>query len=331
MKQIIYRLFKTPLFWVLSIVTVGFVLILSERYYNTANGPAFYWDCYIESYSSQEELKEQKKSVENHLIWLQEEAITFADEENYKDELALTIKTIDVMEYLLENELPYGGVVEGTFYGAGSNDRRAYNGYISENCTIFMLFASVILLLLVVTLSRSNGTYVNDVLKYGRTRLMINEAVSFFSLQILFFLCQFASAWFIRFQFDSIGKQYLYYYGGECHVFSPDMVQLAEWADRFVFLLLCWTLFFVLAELLNHSIVFLILGFVLAYYLRGDIMHTSEEIYERWFSTWPSYRVYGFGDVWYILKYIIWLAIGALFSFITWLFIRRRNCKLKCE
>lgn len=56
MKQIIYRLFKTPLFWVLSIVTIGFVLILSERYYNTANGPAFYWDCYIESYSSQEEL-----------------------------------------------------------------------------------------------------------------------------------------------------------------------------------------------------------------------------------------------------------------------------------
>ncbi len=331
MKQIWYRLFKTPMFWAICIVTIGYVLVLSEDYLNTATGPAFHWDCYIQTYASQSDLLRQKQSLEEHQRWLVEEAGKVADKTEVEEEKALTEKSLTIIDFLMDHGYDYDEIVEGTYYGSGSNDRRAYNGYISENCAYFLLFSSVVLLVLIVTLSRSNGTYINDILRYGRTRLLINEAFCFFIIQILLFLCQFIPAWIIRYQFDQIGDTYLYYYGGECHLFSPEVVQLLEWLEIFTVLLMCWGILFALSELINRSVAYLLAGFIAAYYGGKALTGFSQKTYETWFTIWPTHRVFGISDGWYIAKHIIWLLIGMAVIFLSWLFVRRRNCKLKYE
>ncbi|MBR5348078.1 MAG: hypothetical protein IK125_02475 [Lachnospiraceae bacterium] len=331
MKHVIFRLTRSPLFWALASVNLVFVLLFSVRFRDNARDLPIYWDAYIEEYANMDELRAQKEVVLKLRESIETETPSYYDRDQLEYQKECMDNALTVMDFLLENESPWGEYVDGTTYAAEAYERRSYHGYMWEKCLVWQCFSAVILLCLIVNTAHSNGTYASEIVLYGRKKVFGDQAKAYWGTATLLFVLQFFLALLIGTRFPQIGEKYLYYYRGDFWTFSPALIRIMEWVGLYVILWMLWGALYLVSEMIPKVLPFLLTGAAITYCISRIFSSAGMELYRLFFRIWPENYWDGMPLLQIIALYLLRIILGIALALLTYRLVKKRRVKLRYE
>lgn len=331
MKYVLFRLVRSPMFWAFMAVNLVVVLWVSVDYKNNARDMLIYWHGYIEEYKTMDELHSQKEALEQQLRDMDSlpDWVYSADEKNsIKEDIDTSLQIIN---YLLEKESPWGEYVDGRTYAARAYERRSYIGYMWEQCMGWQGFLAVILLAMIVNAAYSNGTYASEIVLYGRKQVFRDQMICCLFLLTLIFALQAILTFLIGTQYPRIGQKYLFYTQDQFRTFSPTLVMVMQWIGLYVNAWPIWGMMLLLSTIIRKIVPFLLGGAILAYLIASKYMTFDWNIYRFFFHVWPENYWADTPIPGLVILYILRMMIGIGLTFLAYVITKKRIIALRYE
>ena len=329
MKSCFFRLSRNWLFWVLIVIQVVVIVCYAIYYATNVYHSEERWEHSIVKYKNADDLEDQKNNILSQIEDLDEET----DKSRYNaEEKQFLTESVDIIDFLKKNNYSYDEVTEATMIYHMENDRRAYFLQNIELMWWLNIFASVLIIGLIVNYTKTNGSRTFDIILHGRNTIFFRDFKAYMTLMGLYVSMQFIIVAIISSQFSSRSQFFLYYNNGDIKVMS--LMNVLFWTTiSFVlyFGVIC-ILHFCLSQIINDVFYFTIITAVITVALKFIMIYfsdnkfilamniTMDNIYENKITI-------GFYLLALLFKYV---AVGALFAF-TYFINKFRNIKISAS
>ena len=146
MKSYFFRLSRNWLFWALIVIQVFVVVCYSIYYATNVYNSNERWVHSIVEYKNDTDLETQKNFILSQIENLDGEI----DKNRHEEEKQFLAESVNIIDFLKKNNYSYDEVTEATMIYDMENDRRAY---FSQNIELFWwlnIFASILIVGLIV-------------------------------------------------------------------------------------------------------------------------------------------------------------------------------------
>lgn len=335
MKYILFRLTKGWLFWTVLFLCFFSVLLYSIQFYENSSDTNERWYTYfVEEYDGREAIHAQ---IQELAAWRAEIKNGEAAELDLeKDELAELMKNIEqsinILNYLEKNEIPYEDIMEGSILFADKRERRSYTYQAFDVCLIFQIIAALLFLCQIVNQGRANGAFVSSLILRGRKKCFLREAGTFFFLTGSFFAVQIGFLSLLRTQIASKTNSLLYIDDSGITVLTERQEYLLSVVSLYLVLLLYWALLFFVSELITNYLKYLLaaLATVIAY---GALTFFWEgnKLLCSWRVLMPSIFSYNISLGFYLAASLLRILAVVLLIYFAWLYSAKRSLQVRYD
>lgn len=253
MKSYFFKLSKNWLFWALIVIQVLVIVCYSVYYATNVYHSNERWDHSIVKYDNASDLETQKIDLQNKI-----EALNIkSDKKSHdRDEKVFITESIEIIEFLKENNYSYDEVTESITIYHMENDKRAYFTQNIEMFWFLNLFVSIAILGLIVNYTKINGSRTFDILLHGRKNIFFRDFKVYMILMGLYMSLQFIIVAIISSQFYSKSQFLLYYNNGDIKVLSLTNVLIWATISFFLYFGVTCILHFCLSQLIDNIFAF---------------------------------------------------------------------------
>ncbi|MBR6364668.1 MAG: hypothetical protein IKS10_01010 [Lachnospiraceae bacterium] len=292
MKQVFFRLSNGWLFWLLLAAELTFVPAFSMYYYDNRTSDYTKWEYYVEPYSNATEIQEQIIRLQGYSAQIKEKNKPF---EVYGEDSVYYVydvefeqtkvrASIDLLQYLMTNEINYEDVGDGEVVYWGGNTRRFFSQEGLCFLFVFQMIIAVVWLIPMVMQAKTNGAITFDYFIMGRKNVFARDAKSFYLFCSAGYFLQVVSLSLLRIQMPMGEKWLLYWDDGVVTKLSTAHEFIDMVAGYYLLLIFGWTVLFAGVQLINNMLGYLsIMGAFSAFYAR-EIMLWSDEWFRGLFS-----------------------------------------------
>ena len=261
------------LFWALIVIQVLVVVCYSVYYAKNVYNSHERWNHSIVEYKNVSDLETQKNSILSQI----EDLNGKTDKNKYdEEEKQFLTESVDIIDFLKKNNYSYDEVTEATMIYHMENDRRAYFTQNLELLWWLNVFASVLIIGLVVNYSKTNGSRTFDILLHGRKNIFFRDFKVYMTLMGLYISLQFVIVAIISSQFSSRSQYFLYYNNGDIKVLSLTNNLLWTTISFFLYFGVICILHFCLSQLINDVFYFTIVAAIVTVALQFIMVYFSD-------------------------------------------------------
>lgn len=273
MKSYFFRLSRNWLFWALIVIQVLVVVCYSIYYAKNVYNSHERWNHSIVEYKNVSDLETQKNSILSQI----EDLNGKTDKNKYdEEEKQFLTESVDIIDFLKKNNYSYDEVTEATMIYHMENDRRAYFTQNLELLWWLNVFASVLIIGLVVNYSKTNGSRTFDILLHGRKNIFFRDFKVYMTLMGLYISLQFVIVAIISSQFSSRSQYFLYYNNGDIKVLSLTNVLIWATISFFLYFGVICILHFCMSQLINNVFYFTVVTAVTTVALKLLLLFFSD-------------------------------------------------------
>lgn len=272
MKSYFFRLSRNWLFWALIVIQVFVVVCYSIYYATNVYNSNERWVHSIVEYKNDTDLETQKNFILSQIENLNGEI----DKNRHEEEKQFLAESVNIIDFLKKNNYSYDEVTEATMIYDMENDRRAY---FSQNIELFWwlnIFASILIIGLIVNYTKTNGSRTFDILLHGRKTIFFKDFKVYMTLMGVYISLQFIIVFIISSQFSSRSSFFLYYNHGDIKVLSLTNVLLWTTISFFLYFGVICILHFCLSQLINDVFYFTIVAAIVTVALKFIMVYFSD-------------------------------------------------------
>ena len=272
MKSYFFRLSRNWLFWALIVIQV-FVIVCYSIYYATkVYNSNERWEHSIVEYKNVSDLETQKNNLLSQIEDLNRET----DKNKYdEEEKQFLTESVEIINFLNKNNYSYDEVTEATMIYDMENDRRAYFSQNIELLWWLNIFASILIIGLIVNYTKTNGSRTFDIMLHGRKTIFFRDFKVYMTLMGMYISLQFIIVSIISSQFSSRSRFFLYYNNGDIKVLSLTNVLLWTTISFFLYFGVICILHFCLSQLINDVFYFTIVAAIVTVALKLIMVYFS--------------------------------------------------------
>lgn len=326
MKSYFFRLSKNWLFWALIVIQV-FVIVSYSIYYalNVWNSNER-WEHSIVKYDNASDLEAQKIDLQNEI-----EALNIkSDKKSYdRDEKQFITESIEIIEFLKENNYSYDEVTEAIMMYHMENDKRAYFTQNIEMFWFLNLFVSIAILGLIVNYTKISGSRTFDILLHGRKNLFFRDFKVYMTLMGMYISLQFIIVAIISSQFSSKSQFFLYYNNGDIKVLSLTNILIWATISFFLYFGVTCILHFCLSQLIDNIFCFGIITVVVTVAIHYFLFYYSDYKFISALLTYMNYIYENNISVgYYLLALLFKYAIVSALFVATYFINKKRRLRI---